>query len=166
MPLIILWRRLDDDCNSEEICQGVTCVLGCRSAQTCGAQQACIDNRCQDPCSSNLACGTNALCTVENHLPVCNCPQGKPRLSLCFLFKNFLFYCVLKYKTILGLSGDPSKACVQPVVKCSTNSDCTSGSTCVDGLCASSCEDSSRRDYNWKPERKILCSWCEMPSLR
>lgn len=109
--------RHDDDCNSEEICQGVTCVLGCRSAQTCGANQACMDNQCSDPCSSNIACGTNALCSVENHLPVCKCP--------------------------LGLSGDPTKSCTQPIVKCSASSDCAAGSTCVDGLCASTCEDSS-----------------------
>ena len=69
--------RVDDDCNSDEICQGVTCVLGCRSSSTCPASQACINNQCTDPCSSSISsCGTNAVCTVQNHQALCSCPAG------------------------------------------------------------------------------------------
>ena len=69
--------RVDDDCNSDEICQGVTCVLGCRSSSTCPASQACINNECTDPCSSSISsCGTNAVCTVQNHQALCSCPAG------------------------------------------------------------------------------------------
>ena len=83
----ISFSRLDDDCNSEEICQGVTCKLGCRSSATCSENQACINNKCTDPCASK-PCGANALCSVGNHQALCSCPAGKEtvfsKLFVCF----------------------------------------------------------------------------------
>ena len=113
--------RLDDDCNSQEICQGVTCVLGCRSSSSCPLGAACINNQCADPCAaSTAACGTNALCSVVNHEAVCACPAG--------------------------LSGDPRRACGHPVVACAGKggaAECRAGFKCVGGACASSCETSN-----------------------
>ena len=113
-----MFSRLDDDCNSQEICQGVTCVLGCRSSSSCPASLACINNQCADPCAATTAaCGTNALCTVVNHLAVCACPAG--------------------------LTGDARRACGNKVVPCSpAGGQCAPGFKCVGGACASSCESS------------------------
>jgi hypothetical protein len=108
--------RLDDDCNSQEICQGVTCVLGCRSSSSCPLNAACINNQCADPCVAP-ACGTNALCSVVNHEAVCACPAG--------------------------LTGDPRQACSHPLVACSAAAGCADGLKCVGGACASTCETSN-----------------------
>lgn len=71
--------------NSQAVCScspgligDPTSPKGCRPECTiqahCKANLACIGQRCQDPCPG--ACGINAICVVENHNPICNCPTG------------------------------------------------------------------------------------------
>lgn len=46
------------------------CVLN----TDCRFNQACVRNKCVDPCPG--MCAQNALCTVYNHIAMCNCSPG------------------------------------------------------------------------------------------
>lgn len=50
------------------------CRPECVIHQDCPSNRACIRQRCEDPCAG--ACGFNALCTAQNHKPVCSCLEG------------------------------------------------------------------------------------------
>ena len=47
-------------------------VVGCQTNDDCPQTEACNNRDCVDPCN----CGTNAQCYVNNHKPVCFCPEG------------------------------------------------------------------------------------------
>ena len=47
-------------------------VVGCTTNDDCRQTEACFNRDCVDPCN----CGTNAQCFVNNHKPVCFCPEG------------------------------------------------------------------------------------------
>ena len=47
-------------------------LVGCQSNDDCLQTLACFNRDCVDPCN----CGTNAQCYVNNHKPVCYCPEG------------------------------------------------------------------------------------------
>eukprot|EP00095_Tigriopus_kingsejongensis_P012598 maker-scaffold642_size120736-snap-gene-0.27 protein:Tk12598 transcript:maker-scaffold642_size120736-snap-gene-0.27-mRNA-1 annotation:"GH13743" len=82
-------------------------VVGCTSDDECGDARACINAICKDPC----ACGPNAVCTIENHRPVCTCKDG--------------FY------------GDPEIVCKE--VGCQSNSECETTHECINGDCTPVC---------------------------
>lgn len=46
------------------------CVLN----SDCSRDKACIRNKCVDPCPGT--CAPNAICSVQNHIPICSCPTG------------------------------------------------------------------------------------------
>lgn len=46
------------------------CVLNTE----CTWNKACINQKCVDPCAN--MCGREALCSVINHIPMCDCPYG------------------------------------------------------------------------------------------
>lgn len=46
------------------------CVLNTE----CSRNRACINKKCIDPCVN--MCGHEALCSVINHVPMCDCPYG------------------------------------------------------------------------------------------
>ncbi|PSN29200.1 hypothetical protein C0J52_26427, partial [Blattella germanica] len=50
------------------------CRPECVLSNECPRNRACIRNKCVDPCTGT--CGQNAICTVQNHIPICSCPQG------------------------------------------------------------------------------------------
>ena len=47
-------------------------IVGCQTNDDCLQTLACFNRDCVDPCN----CGTNAQCFVNNHKPVCFCPEG------------------------------------------------------------------------------------------
>lgn len=47
-------------------------LQGCRSDSECSSSEACVNGQCGSPCK----CGANALCDVEDHEPICLCPNG------------------------------------------------------------------------------------------
>lgn len=128
----------------------------CLHDDECSSTQACIAYRCQDACVG--ACGINADCHVEEHRPLCNCPQG--------LEGNPLYRCSEPYGPPPGGSnpcapspcghntvcqvigsravcsclpdfqGDPQTGCRQ---ECSTNSDCPSDTACLEYKCVNPC---------------------------
>lgn len=82
----------DDPCNPSPCganaqCNGgkCTCIaeyqgdpnVGCRPEcvlnTDCPHNRACIRNKCIDPCPGT--CGINAICEVNNHVPICRCPD-------------------------------------------------------------------------------------------
>nr|CAD7262541.1 unnamed protein product [Timema shepardi] len=40
----------------------------------CSNRRSCVNNECVNPCNLQV-CGVRAQCDVENHVPVCSCPQ-------------------------------------------------------------------------------------------
>lgn len=50
------------------------CRPECVIHQDCPSNRACIRNRCEDPCVGS--CGFNAICSTQNHKPVCSCLDG------------------------------------------------------------------------------------------
>ncbi|CAG2064249.1 unnamed protein product, partial [Timema podura] len=40
----------------------------------CSSRKSCVNNECVNPCNLQV-CGVRAQCDVENHVPVCSCPQ-------------------------------------------------------------------------------------------
>lgn len=52
----------------------VECRPECILNTECPRNRACIRNKCQDPCPG--VCGINAICEVNNHVPMCRCPDG------------------------------------------------------------------------------------------
>lgn len=61
--------------------------IGCRRAECvvdedCVSWLACSRETCKDPCLG--ACAQGAICTVERHVPTCECPrgtQGNPKID-------------------------------------------------------------------------------------
>lgn len=50
------------------------CRPECTDNSECLNTAACINQRCKNPCPG--ACGDLAKCTVQNHIPICTCPEG------------------------------------------------------------------------------------------
>lgn len=58
----------------------------CTTDYDCPSDQACIQRSCSSPCTLEK-CARNALCHVQNHNPICRCPQGQtgdPRVECRF----------------------------------------------------------------------------------
>lgn len=51
----------------------VSCRPECVLNTDCPRDRACVRNKCIDPCPGT--CGVNALCEVNNHIPICRCPE-------------------------------------------------------------------------------------------
>lgn len=50
-----------------------SCRPECSTNSECALNLACINTKCIDPCPGS--CAYNALCTVQNHVPSCHCPE-------------------------------------------------------------------------------------------
>lgn len=50
------------------------CRRECEINDDCNAALACVSFKCINPCPGT--CGTFAECVVNNHVPVCTCPEG------------------------------------------------------------------------------------------
>nr|CAD7204573.1 unnamed protein product [Timema douglasi]CAD7413463.1 unnamed protein product [Timema poppensis] len=46
----------------------------CEENRDCSNRRSCVNNECVNPCNLQV-CGVRAQCDVENHVPVCSCPQ-------------------------------------------------------------------------------------------
>lgn len=81
------------------------CKPECVVNSDCPSNLGCISEKCRDPCEGS--CGLFAKCFVNNHVPVCLCPEGftgdpfsqcveKPvkgeSLTHTFLFVTIFFY--------------------------------------------------------------------------
>lgn len=70
------------ECN-EGVCSCISDYVGnpfagchpeCVLNSECPRNKACIRNKCADPCAG--MCGREAICTVANHIPLCDCLPG------------------------------------------------------------------------------------------
>lgn len=50
------------------------CRPECVISSECPLSKACVNQKCIDPCPG--ACGENSICRVNNHSPICSCPNG------------------------------------------------------------------------------------------
>lgn len=50
------------------------CRPECSTNAECPLNMTCINMHCVDPCPGS--CAYNALCSVQNHIPSCYCPEG------------------------------------------------------------------------------------------
>ena len=56
----------------------------CADNSECPPWNACINRQCLNPCAVTDPCATNAFCKVQEHEPICTCPEGyfgDPRVS-------------------------------------------------------------------------------------
>lgn len=58
--------------NPYEVDRG--CRRECEVNNDCQLNNACVRYKCINPCINT--CGTYAICTIDNHIPVCTCPPG------------------------------------------------------------------------------------------
>ena len=79
--------------------------------ESCPQTKACNNRDCVDHCN----CGTNVQCYVNNHKPVCYCPEG--------------------------YTGDPYMGCVQ--VSCSSNQECNKTEVCTNRQCLDACVENN-----------------------
>lgn len=95
---------LCDPCSAPDAIHNPRCRPQCVLNTDCPFNLACLQGKCQDPCPGS--CGYNAVCTVEQHRPVCSCPSG--------------------------LYGNPYERCIQQdtpletcdTIRCGANTDC------------------------------------------
>lgn len=82
--------------------------IGCRPEcvlnSDCPRDKACIRNKCIDPCPGT--CGQNADCNVNNHIPMCSCPQGFSgnAFILCSQIRGCNFSKKVMYKNYIFLN--------------------------------------------------------------
>lgn len=164
-------------CGSNAICQirrnGFSCECideyignpyqGCRPEcignSECPANRACIRGKCTDPCPGT--CGLEAICTINNHIPVCSCPpeftgnafvQCTPvvkkitpmeRLDPCYpspcgqnsvcRAQNDRAIC----SCLPGFFGNANGEECRP--ECTLSSDCSKDKACVNAKCVNPC---------------------------
>lgn len=101
-------------CHPDFIGSPPNCRPECTINSECPSNLACIREKCKDPCLG--ACGSDAICSVINHTPICNCPDG--------------------------FTGDPFAFCqqkpqeVEPIIQDLCNpSPCGANTICDDGIC-------------------------------
>ncbi|XP_047739044.1 uncharacterized protein LOC108675679 isoform X2 [Hyalella azteca] len=83
----------------------------CRVNDDCSNELACIELRCQNPCALYDNCASNAECFVNQHRPVCSCPDG--------------------------YQGNPNVFCF--IAGCRDNSDCLAQEACINEDCRDPC---------------------------
>lgn len=133
------------------------CRPECTVNSECPPHLACTNTKCSDPCTGT--CGSNALCSVNNHIPICMCEdgyEGDP-FTFCHLPVKILEQdrptpCVPSPCGInaecterndagscrcrTGYYGNPYDIC-KP--ECSVNSDCPSNKACYNNKCSDPC---------------------------
>ena len=68
--------------NGQPACSCLTNYVGrppncrpeCKDNSECPTILACINEKCKNPCPGS--CGDMARCSVQNHVPLCTCPEG------------------------------------------------------------------------------------------
>lgn len=81
----------------------------CTKDADCSIEEACVNYKCKNSCDIPRACGRNADCLSKNHIGHCTCSPG--------------------------YTGDPVQGCA-PIQYCADDSSCSTGTRCVDSLCA------------------------------
>lgn len=61
-------------CLNQFLGQPPNCHPECLINAECPSNKACIKQSCRDPCPGS--CGLNAVCSVNNHIPVCVCYEN------------------------------------------------------------------------------------------
>lgn len=92
------------------------CRPECVMNSECSKDKACIRSKCVDPCPG--ICGREAICDVNNHIPMCNCPAGQTGNAFiaCHIIESTNRHWPTKYKKtyciIYLVSNKKSVACV------------------------------------------------------
>ncbi len=50
--------------------------IGCDTNDECPEYTACRNRLCINPCAKDDPCADGAFCRVDDHEPVCKCPEG------------------------------------------------------------------------------------------
>jgi hypothetical protein len=129
---------------------------------------ACRNQKCQDPCPG--VCGVEAVCSVNNHVPICTCPEGTtgdafrycsvvPKYDAPVAEKDPCYpspckvgsTCRRSGSTAIcecnpGLSGNPYVSGCHP--ECTVNSDCPLTQACQNQKCVDPCTRGQICAYN------------------
>ena len=70
----IQYNRVVCSCQAGYYGKPPNCRPECVVSQDCSLDRACIRGKCVDPCLGT--CGHGAICTMQQHKPVCSCPPG------------------------------------------------------------------------------------------
>ncbi len=118
--------KAQTQCPTNMYCYNGVCRAACASSAECPSAEACVKGQCVDPCTADASCGINAECRVENHQPVCSCPDG--------------------------FTGEPIKECIRLPVACQKDDQCVGGgeSRCQLGRCIPLCSADSQCALNEK----------------
>ncbi|XP_022245556.1 fibrillin-1-like, partial [Limulus polyphemus] len=126
---------------------------GCRGPNECPSgnidcppSAACVSNGlntpvCKNPCQLSNNCGPNAVCKVENHRALCECPElfsGDPEDSIrgCVRVPSV---CENDRECPAGF--ECSSQFCKPT--CESIQDCAVGEFCVQGICVQGCQKDS-----------------------
>lgn len=115
------------------------CKPMCVINSDCPLQMSCFNYKCVDPCFK--ACGFNAECRVQNHSPVCKCPEkmiGNPFVSCSPLIeeKDPCYPSPCSENGICkAINGKGS--CHYP--ECVKNEDCSVTNACFNQKCGDPC---------------------------
>lgn len=133
--------------------------IECEADTDCTTDKFCEKNLCKLACQVDKACGEKALCTTENHRPVCYCQpgfSGDPYAqctavdfcrdapcgpgAICTNNKG-TFHCACG----TGHVGDPYNEGCRLAFECQTNADCPASAECVQNVGGSKCRDVCER---------------------
>ena len=118
----------------------------CADNSECPPWNACINRQCLNPCAVTDPCATNAFCKVQDHEPICTCPEGyfgDPRVS-CTKRK---FVTRFQEFTVINVIFEQGKfectlivfLLAVVVVGCQTNDDCPQTEACNNRDCVDPC---------------------------
>lgn len=113
----------------------------CHTNSDCPTDHECSNTRCINICREKNPCAPNAVCTAQNHLASCHCPEYMSE-------GNPFTYCYQK---------DP--------VECEYDGECPNQRACINNKCVNPCEEikpCSRNSictvFDTLPVRTMICS--------
>ncbi|KAL3272714.1 hypothetical protein HHI36_014176 [Cryptolaemus montrouzieri] len=115
----------------------------CIEDSNCPQNRSCKLGFCKNPCLE--VCNSEAICVVVKHKPYCFCKEDNddcipekiscvPQCEKNSVCNTDIGYCECKS----GYQGNPYRGCSK---KCTSDSNCHSDETCINGKCRSPCEE-------------------------
>lgn len=146
---------------SNELYKGdpyVECRPECTNNGECQWDKACVRYKCVNPCVNEHFCARNAICTVQNHIPNCQCPDGftGDPFTQCRIYDEpkqpsnpcYPSPCGNNAQCREGPNNQPICSCLPNMLgsppnckpECITNSECDLSKACQNRRCVNPCD--------------------------